>query len=194
MQSLNDNKETNISSLKDSLDGLFNINNMITKPTILIVDDEENNLQLLVRTFRSSYTLLTAQNGEEASNIVNEQGQNISLIITDQIMPIMTGVQFLKKITPKYPNIIKILLLGKGTTGLQNIEEKKNDPVNPTESEEPKEEQTNPTESGEAKEEQTNPTESGEAKEEQTNPTESPKPTSTPASTPNEKIFKKLFG
>ena len=90
--------------------------------------------------------------------------------------------------------IVKILLLGKGTTNLQNIEEKKNDPVNPTESEEPKEEQANPTESGEPKEEQANPTESGEPKEEQTNPTESPKPTSTPASTPNEKIFKKLFG
>ena len=90
--------------------------------------------------------------------------------------------------------IVKILLLGKGTTELQNIEEKNNDPVNPTESEEPKEEQTNPTESGEPKEEQTNPTESGEPKEEQTNPTESPKPTSTPASTPKEKVFKKLFG
>ena len=112
MQALNDNKETNISSLKNSLDGLFNINNMVTKPTILIVDDEENNLQLLVRTFRSSYTILTAQNGQEACEIVEKQGDNISLIITDQIMPVMTGVQFLKKITPKYPNIVKILLTG----------------------------------------------------------------------------------
>ena len=112
MQVLNDNNETNINSLKDSLDGLFNINDMIAKPTILIVDDEENNLQLLVRTFRSSYTILTAQNGEEACEIVNKQGQNISLIITDQIMPVMTGVQFLKKITPQYPNIVKILLTG----------------------------------------------------------------------------------
>ena len=112
MQTLNEIKENNISSLKNSLDGLFNLNNMVTKPTILIVDDEENNLQLLVRTFRSSYSILTAKNGQEACEIVEKQGDNISLIITDQIMPVMTGVQFLKKITPKYPNIVKILLTG----------------------------------------------------------------------------------
>ena len=45
--------------LKESLDVVLNFQQE-EKPTILIVDDEENNLQLLKRTFRSQYNLLTA--------------------------------------------------------------------------------------------------------------------------------------
>ena len=82
------------------------------KHTILIVDDEDNNLQLLKRSLRRNYVVLTARNGQEALNIVNTVGSEISMIISDQRMPEMQGVDFLKEVSRKYPDIIKILLTG----------------------------------------------------------------------------------
>ena len=80
------------------------------KHTILVVDDEENNLQLLKRSLRSNYTVLSASNGKEALEIVNVAGDEISMIISDQRMPEMQGVDFLQEVSKKYPDIIKILL------------------------------------------------------------------------------------
>ncbi len=82
------------------------------KPTILIVDDEINNLQLLKRTFRGSYNILTASNGFEALDIVKKEGDAISLIVSDQKMPYMEGTEFLKKVNETHPDIVKILLTG----------------------------------------------------------------------------------
>ena len=82
------------------------------KHTILIVDDEENNLQLLKRSLRSNYTVLSASNGKEALEIVNVAGDEISMIISDQRMPEMQGIDFLQEVSKKYPDIIKILLTG----------------------------------------------------------------------------------
>lgn len=83
-----------------------------SKHTILIVDDETNNLQFLKRTLRKNYNILTASNGAEAIEVVQKEGQNISLIISDQRMPTMTGTEFLAQISDDYPNIIKMLLTG----------------------------------------------------------------------------------
>jgi response regulator RpfG family c-di-GMP phosphodiesterase len=82
------------------------------KHTVLIVDDEANNLQLLKRTLRRKFNILTAMDGKEALEIIDEQGHNISLIISDQRMPKMTGTEFLAKVTEKHPYIIKMLLTG----------------------------------------------------------------------------------
>lgn len=82
------------------------------KPTILAIDDEENNLSLLNRTLRGSYNILLASSGEEALNIVEEHGSEIALIVSDQKMPVMEGTEFFKKISDKHPDIIKILLTG----------------------------------------------------------------------------------
>ncbi len=97
--------------LQKSLDILLRISDD-TKHTILIVDDEENNLQLLKRTFRSTYDILTATNGLEAIDVVKQYGNTISLIISDQKMPVMEGIDFFKAIRHDYPQIIKILLTG----------------------------------------------------------------------------------
>ena len=82
------------------------------KHTILVVDDEDNNLQLLKRSLRRNYNVLTATNGKEALNIVDTVGPEISMIISDQRMPEMQGIEFLEKISTTYPDIIKILLTG----------------------------------------------------------------------------------
>lgn len=80
--------------------------------TILIVDDEVDNLMLLKRTLRRSYNILCASNGVEALDIVNKHGKDISLILSDQRMPQMTGTDFLAQTTERYPNIIRMLLTG----------------------------------------------------------------------------------
>ncbi len=101
--------DENIISDLESL--LLNQNNG-KKHTILAIDDEENNLLLLQRTLRNKYTILLASSGEEALEIINKRGEDISLIVSDQKMPFMEGTEFFRKISGNYPNIVKILLTG----------------------------------------------------------------------------------
>ena len=80
------------------------------KSKVLYVDDEEHNLIAFKATFRRDYTILTAKSAQEGMEILKQE--DISLIITDQRMPDMTGIQFLEKIIPEYPDIIRIILTG----------------------------------------------------------------------------------
>ncbi len=97
--------------LKESLEVVLNFAKE-EKHTILIVDDEENNLQLLRRTFRGKYNILMAHNGVEALEVVKQHGDEISLIVSDQKMPVMEGTEFLKQVRQTNPQIVKILLTG----------------------------------------------------------------------------------
>src|SRR4051812_21527860 len=82
----------------------------IKEITILYVDDEANNLVSFKAVFRVKYNVLTAISGEEAIKILRESEVNI--IITDQRMPQMTGVEFLESILDEFPDPIRILLTG----------------------------------------------------------------------------------
>lgn len=84
----------------------------IMKPTILCVDDEIDNVQALERIFRQRYTVLKATSGHEALVLLDQYPEDISVIITDQRMPEMTGVQFLSHALEKRPNAVRILLTG----------------------------------------------------------------------------------
>ncbi len=97
--------------LHESLDVVLNLTQE-EKQTVLIVDDEENNLQLLRRTFRGKYNLLMAHNGVEALEVVKEHGDEIALIVSDQKMPMMEGTEFFKHVRESNPQIVKILLTG----------------------------------------------------------------------------------
>ena len=77
---------------------------------ILIVDDEEANLRLLERLFRSQYTVLSAVSGTEALEVLKEH--DIALIISDQRMPVMTGIQFLVRAAEMRPRTVRIILTG----------------------------------------------------------------------------------
>jgi response regulator RpfG family c-di-GMP phosphodiesterase len=80
------------------------------KISILYVDDEENNLISFKATFRLKYKVFTAISGSDAIKIL---GSNlVHVIITDQRMPNMTGVEFLEKIIDDFPDPIRILLTG----------------------------------------------------------------------------------
>jgi len=80
------------------------------KITVLYVDDEENNLFSFKATFRIKYNVLTAISGEEALKVL--AAKKVNVIITDQRMPEMTGVDFLEKVLTKYPDPMRILLTG----------------------------------------------------------------------------------
>jgi len=83
---------------------------MDDKFTILYVDDEEHNLIAFKAAFRREYNVLTAISASEGMKIL--KNNQVGLIITDQRMPEMTGVQFLEKVITEYPNPIRMILTG----------------------------------------------------------------------------------
>ncbi len=80
------------------------------KISILYVDDEENNLFSFKATFRLKYKVFTAISGADAIDIV--KNNQIHIIITDQRMPEMTGVEFLEEIIKINAAPMRILLTG----------------------------------------------------------------------------------
>lgn len=89
------------------------------KTTILYVDDEENNLVSFKATFRIKYKVFTAISGEEALKILKENV--IHVIITDQRMPAMTGVEFLEKVIEQNTENSPIRILLTGYTDMSAI-------------------------------------------------------------------------
>lgn len=80
------------------------------KINILYIDDEEHNLISFKATFRLKYTVSTAISAEAARQVLKEKP--IDIIITDQRMPAMTGVEFLESIIDEYPDPMRLLLTG----------------------------------------------------------------------------------
>jgi response regulator RpfG family c-di-GMP phosphodiesterase len=83
---------------------------LITKHTILAVDDEPANLRMLERLFHRDYRVLTAASGEEGLELLGREA--VSLIISDQRMPGMTGTEMLKESLRTNPDAVKIILTG----------------------------------------------------------------------------------
>lgn len=86
--------------------------------TLLIVDDEENILRALKRTLRpEGYHIVTAKSGQEGLDLLAIH--EVCLIISDQRMPDMSGVEFLNKAKELYPDTIRMVL--SGYTDLKSI-------------------------------------------------------------------------
>jgi DNA-binding NtrC family response regulator len=77
---------------------------------ILIVDDEPENLRVLERLLHQDYGVLTAESGEQALRLLEQH--DVALLITDQRMPGMTGIELLRKTVPLRPHMVRILLTG----------------------------------------------------------------------------------
>jgi response regulator RpfG family c-di-GMP phosphodiesterase len=77
---------------------------------LLIVDDEKANLRLLERLFRQDYYCLTASSGEEAIELLSQH--DVAILITDQRMPRMSGIELLKRTAELRPHMARILLTG----------------------------------------------------------------------------------
>jgi Response regulator containing CheY-like receiver, AAA-type ATPase, and DNA-binding domains len=82
-----------------------------SKLKLMVVDDERDNLDLLYRTFRREFQVFRADSPSSAMNILDTEGE-MAIIISDQSMPEMTGIEFLSRVTQLFPDTIRILLTG----------------------------------------------------------------------------------
>jgi putative two-component system response regulator len=78
------------------------------KYSILVVDDEIDNLQLFLRTLRKKYNTFMANSSYEAFEVLKTN--KIDFILSDHKMPGMDGLEFLKKVGDLYPETIRILV------------------------------------------------------------------------------------
>jgi len=82
----------------------------MTQFGVLYVDDEIHNLNSFKASFRRDFDIYVAQSAREGRKILDQN--EIAVIVTDQRMPGMTGIEFLESIIPVYPDTIRILLTG----------------------------------------------------------------------------------
>ncbi len=78
---------------------------------ILFVDDELNVLESIARQLRKRFALRTADSGQEALKILQEEGP-FSVIVADMRMPGMDGVQLLSNVKDLYPDTVRMMLTG----------------------------------------------------------------------------------
>ena len=84
------------------------------KHSIMIVDDEEGNLNVLSSMLSEKYRLFLARDGKEALKLLEEMEnpEDIALIISDQRMPNLTGTQLFEQLIPIIPDTVRIILTG----------------------------------------------------------------------------------
>ncbi len=75
---------------------------------ILVVDDEQDNLDAFRFNFRKTFDILTAGGGAEALQILEER--EVAVVVTDQRMPKMTGVELLREVKQRQPEAVGIIL------------------------------------------------------------------------------------
>lgn len=78
--------------------------------TVVYVDDEVHNLNSFKATFRKEFNVLTAGSASEALEIMKKH--QVHIVITDQRMPEITGVDLLITVLEKYPDVLRVLLTG----------------------------------------------------------------------------------
>jgi DNA-binding NtrC family response regulator len=77
---------------------------------IMVVDDEPANLRLLERLFRNDYEIVSAESGADALRLLHQH--DVALILTDQRMPDMTGIELLQRTATLRPHMVRIILTG----------------------------------------------------------------------------------
>lgn len=77
---------------------------------VLYVDDEVHNLNAFKASFRRLFNVFIAESAVEGRKVLEKE--LIHVIITDQRMPVTTGIEFLESIIPDFPEPIRILLTG----------------------------------------------------------------------------------
>jgi thioredoxin reductase (NADPH) len=94
----------------------FNLSNSIAKPVILTVDDDPDVLQATSRDLRhhygEKYRIVRADSGESALNAIEKlklRNESVALLLADQRMPQMSGVDFLEKALKVFPDAKRVL-------------------------------------------------------------------------------------
>ena len=82
---------------------------------ILYVDDEQENLDSFHLNFMEDYHIFLGNSAVEGMQCIEDahkRGEDIHVLICDQRMPKVTGVEFMEQVNEKYPEIVKILITG----------------------------------------------------------------------------------
>ncbi len=83
---------------------------MTSLPTILIVDDEQRSLESLERILEDCFDVETATSAEEAEAILERAW--VQVILCDQRMPHASGVEFLKTVRDRWPEVVRMIISG----------------------------------------------------------------------------------
>lgn len=83
---------------------------MSTLPTILIIDDEVLGLETLKRNLAEDFDVHTALTIAEATDILEREW--VRIVLCDQRMPEITGVEFLKQVREQWPEVIRMIISG----------------------------------------------------------------------------------
>ena len=79
------------------------------KFAVLYVDDEEKSLKYFARAFEDSFRVLTAADAQDGLKLIEQHGENIGVLMTDQRMPGEKGVWLLEQARQLQPRIIRVL-------------------------------------------------------------------------------------
>ena len=79
-------------------------------PTILVIDDEPRSLESLARILGDDFDVKTAEDTEQATAILEREW--VQIVLCDQRMPDMTGVEFLKLVRDRWPDVVRIIISG----------------------------------------------------------------------------------
>lgn len=79
------------------------------RPAVLYVDDEPRSIKYFVRAFERDFRVRTAASVDEAEEVLASDSDDVGVLITDQRMPLRTGVQLLSGVKSRYPDIVRLL-------------------------------------------------------------------------------------
>ena len=89
----------------------------MSRATVLIVADDEDVRGGLGRSLRKThYRLLFADRPETALQVLASEA--VDVVLSDYMMPGMTGLAFLKKVRDRYPDTVRIMLTGRANAEL----------------------------------------------------------------------------
>ncbi len=88
---------------------------METLPTILVVDDERRSVESLERILEEEFEVFTATSVTEARQILEREW--VQVILCDQRMPEMNGVEFLAQVREQWPEVVRMIISGYADAG-----------------------------------------------------------------------------
>lgn len=83
---------------------------MSKRPTVLVVDDEIRSLETIERILDEEFDVKTANNASDAERILGEEW--VQVVLSDQRMPGVSGVDFLRRVRQQWPDVIRMIISG----------------------------------------------------------------------------------
>lgn len=80
------------------------------KPKLLVVDDEPDMLDFLERVLRRRFSVTRTNSAETALELLSTEEYEV--LVTDQKMPKISGLELLERIAGKYPKLVRVMISG----------------------------------------------------------------------------------